>query len=309
MPSNIEDMPAIHRFAYHFSYAGYRGSSAIWWVAKRLQNFPRGEIVRTPNGFPLTINNQDWTAKTIYEGTYERALLKLLATLDIKDLLIDVGANLGVTLWHGMLNANLQARYICFEPTTACQPELIRVTESLAQKGEILQKSVGDFDGIAKIYGIQNAKHSGSASLVINSGLGNEEITEVVKLDTILAQKNLMARVSLIKIDTEGYEPQVIRGLKKTLQLKLINILIMEVTPGFSDSIHFNLINASLGIDYIWFCLDESGIICKTPRLIEIHPDEASKFSLQYNLVIMSKSIVSAYLTQKNGIRIDFVCK
>ena len=139
---NKAGIPGLHVLAYHYSYNGFRGSSLIWWLAKKLQIPRQGETICTPHGFPLFINYQDWTAKTIYEGTYERALLKLLSTLQINDTSIDVGANLGVTLWHTMMNANPKSRYIGIEPTSNCQIHLKRVCKSLQQQGQILKKSV-----------------------------------------------------------------------------------------------------------------------------------------------------------------------
>lgn len=307
MGSSTKILPATHNLAFKFAFIGFRGSSIIWWIVKKLQHSYEGEDIFLPNGFPLTINTQDWTAKTIYEGTYERALLKFLATLPINDLLIDVGANIGVTLWHGMLNANLKAKYICFEPTATCQPHLMKVSENLTQHGEVLQKSVGEFDGFSKIYGAGNSKHSGSASLVIQSGLGSEVTTEVVRLDTILAKQKLVSRISLLKIDTEGYEPQVIRGFAETIKLKMVDTIIMEVTPGFADVNHFKLLEGCLGTDYFWFYLDESGFIKKNPRLTEILPESASKFPTQYNLVVMSRNTLLAYKSQKNKIIINLI--
>lgn len=301
---NKAGVPGLHVLAYYYSYSGFRGSSLIWWLAKKLQIPRQGETICTPNGFPLIINYQDWTAKTIYEGTYERALLKLLSTLQINDTSIDVGANLGVTLWHAMMNANPKSRYIGIEPTSNCQIHLQIVCKSLQQQGQILKKSAGEFDGISKIYGISNSNHSGSASLVINSGVGSEETTEVIMLDTLLNQQNFAGRVSLIKIDTEGYEPEVIRGLKETIKRGLIDNLIMEVTPGFADPNHFNFLKNCLGIDYRWFYLDESGLIKKSPRLIEIHPENASEFNTQYNLVIMSNPSLHSYSKQRKRISI-----
>ena len=113
-------LPFTHRVAFAIASSGWRGSQFLWKIATRLQKVNEGEIVRLPNDFPLRIDSKDWISKTIYEGTYERALLHFLDSLTLKDYCIDVGANIGVTLWHSLKNSNPSATYMAFEPSSQC---------------------------------------------------------------------------------------------------------------------------------------------------------------------------------------------
>jgi hypothetical protein len=85
------------KLIFWFSWNGFRGSHLLWKFVK--PNLQRLTVV-TPNGFPFFVNNNDWICRTIKQGTYERPLLHLLDKLQPSELVIDIGANLGITLFH-----------------------------------------------------------------------------------------------------------------------------------------------------------------------------------------------------------------
>lgn len=297
--------PFIHSLAFEFAQKGYRGSSYAWRVAKRLKNPKIGRNTRLPSGFVLKVNERDWISKTIYEGTYERALLKFLQTLDLEETVIDIGANIGVTLWHSLAHNSSKTNYLAFEPSIGCEEALKLVSSELTAKGVLNFFAIGSSNGRMPLHGVGNQGHSGSASLLLHSGLKGDDVeTEVRTLDSVMEACGV-SRISLLKIDTEGFESEVIKGGESTLRSQGVEIVIMEVSPNFGPVEFLSNLEQILGNEYIWFQLDEIGIAKRSPVLKVISCKEALRFTKQWNLVLMRKEVFAKYKEKTGAIAID----
>lgn len=288
--------PWTHRVAFAFAANGWRGSQFIWRAVSRFQRVIDGRTVRLSNGFPLIINSQDWISKTIYEGTYERPLLKFLDGLILRGLYVDVGANIGVTLWHSLRGSPTTTIFVAFEPSAQCLKTLRCTRLDIANQGQIFDYAIGDTDGTAILFGSDIQAHSGAASLVAHPGIrGGANEVQVHKLDTVLGAFLDEHSISLLKIDTEGYEAQVVDGAQATLSSGKVEIVVMEVSPNFGSVEFLNGVDKLLGDKYSWFYLDELGKVRKTPCLLKINLDKALKYTHQWNLVLMRKDIFAKY--------------
>jgi FkbM family methyltransferase len=292
MSTLFNSLPLAHRLAFALSWRGVIGSHFYWKAAYSLQSVRSGEFVKLPNGLFLEIDHKDWTSRTLYEGTYERALLKFLSSYRTSGLVIDVGANIGSTLLS-MLKKNLDASFLAFEPSSYCFKKLRKATILLKQNGEILQAAVGSSSGTQDLYDADNPIHSGSASLINYKGLTSPvSQVNVLTLDDYIGSlsgidyKNL----SLIKIDTEGFEAEVILGAKKVLSRKEFNVIVIEVSPNFGDISWIENLQSYTGEAYDWYELLEEGFLFKTPRFHQITPNDAKVATSQFNLVLVHKS-------------------
>jgi FkbM family methyltransferase len=297
--------PLLHRFAFAFANNGWRGSQHLWKVAYRAQKVQDGESIKLSNGFPIFIDSNDWISKTIYEGTYERALLSFLIGLELTDLYIDVGANIGVTFWHSMRSSKSTATFMVFEPSAQCFRGLDNTRMDIGNYGQIFKYAIGDVDGKAILFGLDNEAHSGAASLAKHPGLRDNQIeVQVHKLDTILEASIINKTISLLKIDTEGFEAQVVDGARKILQSGKIEILVMEVSPNFGSVDYLTVVDKLLRGNYLWFSLEEGGKLRKTPYLQEVDLLQALKYSHQWNLVLIRRDVFAKYEKSQNRIRI-----
>jgi len=303
-------IPFTHRVAFAIASSGWRGSQFLWKIATRLQKVYEGEIVRLPNNFPLRIDSKDWISKTIYEGTYERALLHFLDSLALKDCSIDIGANIGVTLWHSLKNSNPSATYMAFEPSSQCFAPLHSTCADLKNSGKIYDFAIGSADESRSIYGLGNQLHSGAASLISHSGVrGEKGEVQVRKLDSVLQEYLGNNLISLLKIDTEGYEAQVVNGAADTLVSGKTEIIIMEVSPNFGSVDYLNYLSQLLEQKYGWFVLSEQGSIKRRPCLDEISLNQALAFDQQWNLVLIRKDVLKDYLGNNNRVSIEMISK
>ena len=299
-------MPFLHRFPFWFSWSGFRGSQLIWALFGALKKLPASKNSQLPNTFPLIVNEKDWISKTIYQGTYERSLLHFLDSLVLSNLIVDVGANIGVTLWHGLRNSHPATKFIALEPSKQCLAGLRMATSHMAREGHVLEYAIGDLDGTQVMHGIENEIHSGGASLISHSGLrGHSEEVEVRKLDTVLAEYFDGSPVSLLKIDTEGYESHVIGGADKLLESGLVEIIIMEVSPNFGDVSYLKNVKQLLGEGYHWFMLEEKGKFKRRPSLCRISLKRSLNLMEQWNLVLVRTDIFEQYFSDGHPVFVE----
>ena len=131
------------------------------------------------------------------------------------DTVIDVGGNMGFfVLILNDLVGNTGKLY-SFEPSRILRDRLASTVQINNIKNvEIINLALGEKEGTTSLY--YNPKQSGLSSIVSHeeNGFLKEEI-KITTLDNF--SKQFSSRISFIKIDTEGYEPQVLRGAKELI--------------------------------------------------------------------------------------------
>jgi FkbM family methyltransferase len=147
---------------------------------------------------------------------------------------IDIGANIGYFTLLAAQCVGGKGKVVAIEPEEMNAKDLCA---NVALNGftnvEIVKAAVSNKPGIAKLN--VSAGESGEHSLVIPKSR-KYAMTQDVKLITI--DDLYIRNISLIKIDTEGHEYEVIEGAIKTLQ-KYYPPLIIEIWPeGLNTSGH-----------------------------------------------------------------------
>lgn len=145
------------------------------------------------------------------------------------DVCVDVGANIG---FYTILMAKRAKRVYALEPDEKSFEILKKNIEENNLKNVVLLK-VGASNKKERKYLKSDPKNFGNGQ--ISDNFGTKIITD--SLDNILSSEQ---RISLIKVDTQGWEPQVIEGAKKTIK-KWQPTLFLEYTPSeYKDQ---NIIN------------------------------------------------------------------
>ncbi len=146
-------------------------------------------------------------------------------------LFIDIGANLGWHVVHAAQHRSVET-IVAFEPDPFNGWLLNRnLTLNKIDKAVVSNNAVGDRSGVARLHSYK-ASNRGRHSLLKDYGLGSLNVP-LTDLDSALKQLGLgERRVSLIKIDVEGYEPAVIAGATQTLART--DALVLEFSPQLS---------------------------------------------------------------------------
>jgi FkbM family methyltransferase len=137
---------------------------------------------------------------------------------------IDVGANKGEYSRH--LLGNTQANVLCFEPQSAIFQKLTALVEAYPGRFYPVSMGVGDKTGwLDPHYGEQCSEVASLApkiNRIKSVGAVNQKTISVAvtTLDEFFATQKIFqepSRVDLLKIDTEGFEQNVLRGAMVTI--------------------------------------------------------------------------------------------
>ena len=145
----------------------------------------------------------------------------LIHYLTDKDLFIDVGSNHG---HYTMISSGIcDSKSISIEPVKKTFDRL-KINIELNKLKNVMLHNIGISDSESELF-ISN--NMGSMNRIINKvSDDNCELIQVSTLDKLLT---LEKNISVIKIDVEGYEKQVLLGGKETLKNPNLNIIIIEL--------------------------------------------------------------------------------
>jgi FkbM family methyltransferase len=191
--------------------------------------------------------NQQRTSEYFEKFNREKTIKFLIKNND--PLILDVGANSGTSLveFKGWWPAST---IHCFEPQQECwfdlDEQMKRHTTSVvinrcaagnAKENEAIfythkiNSGVSGFNKINlqskdSIYLSELEAKSPNAVAQYGQTLNHERVVRVIRLDDYLVEKKI-EHVDLLKIDTQGFEPQVLEGLGD--RLKDVDVVITEL--------------------------------------------------------------------------------
>lgn len=161
------------------------------------------------------------------------------AHLEPGDVFIDVGAHWGVFSLGAATRHPGDVSVLAIEADPANVTQLLRAVahNRLTESIETIAAAAGDAPGTAPLIGNTTMGHS-----LYGKGLvGMHQVARglsvpLVTLDGLLAERPALAdRRVLIKIDVEGFEPQVIDGARALLQSGRVAALVWEHGRGFFE--------------------------------------------------------------------------
>lgn len=150
---------------------------------------------------------------------------------EIHDYVIfDVGANVG-SYSKLLRSINPKAQIYAFEPHPVTFKELYKNTNALNIRTNNV--AVGASIGKLKLYDYADNDGSSHASLYkaviedIHKAKSTEYEIDVITLDNFIKENNI-DRVSLLKIDTEGHELEVLKGFEVFIREGKVNLIHFE---------------------------------------------------------------------------------
>ena len=135
-----------------------------------------------------------------YEDKYRSLVIESLPN---KRTFVDVGANVGI--WSLPMRLHFE-KVISYEPS---KQNIECIKSNIPSGIELREKAVADFNGEAKFH--QAGKNCGDGKLC-REGVKSAYVVPVVKLD----DENLQ-NVDMIKIDTQGWELEVLKGMSNLI--------------------------------------------------------------------------------------------
>jgi FkbM family methyltransferase len=152
-----------------------------------------------------------------------------LAACEPGFVFLDVGANCGYYTALFLTAASRDSRIVAMEP----DPECFRWLEDTvrANRGArvtCLNVAASDICGTARLY--RNHDNRGDNRLYNSELAGSFCEVPVATVDSLM-DKEGVAELNLIKIDVQGFEAKVLRGMRRTLERSREIVLLSEFWP------------------------------------------------------------------------------
>lgn len=184
--------------------------------------------VRARDGFRMRLDLSDWSDRRAYFSGeyYQRDLSELLRRIVRPgDRFIDIGANIGLVTLLAARGVGRAGRVLAFEPNPG---PLARLREHVAINGlqqvEVHDVALAEAAGSAELF--VASEHTGKGTLTVDGGAGGRVSVRLVRGDDLVRPAD---SATIIKLDVEGYELKVLRGLEQLLRAQDA-IVIVEVT-------------------------------------------------------------------------------
>ncbi|MEL7276173.1 MAG: FkbM family methyltransferase [Pseudomonadota bacterium] len=192
-------------------------------------------FVTSRYGVRMMANWDDRTFKLCAVGRYGRVLSDFIESIEEPFEFLDIGANQG--LYTLIAGRNPACRAItAFEPVSRTHNFLLAnvALNGLVGKVTPVKAAVSDVRGAANI--TLPCDHSGAAS-ISQCTEGSE--TEAIALMDHTDLDRLLSAIGpkiVVKIDTEGHEPAVLRALEKSAAFSRIEAIFYEVDEAWIDA-------------------------------------------------------------------------
>ena len=173
-----------------------------------------------------------WVDNYIFlNSIHEPNILKVIKySISKGDIVVDIGANIGQhTLFMSKFTGE-KGKVYCFEPLNKNYRSIKKSIDLNNFKNVTVEKkAVGEKNTMIKIF-IPNSNNDRSSRKLFEVSSDKYEETEMVTLDDYFSNK----KIHFIKIDTEGFEPEVISGADKIITQHKPTILL-EYSPLFYE--------------------------------------------------------------------------
>lgn len=194
----------------------------VWQVSSRLHPYP--SIIPFASKSKLIIaRGMTGATGNYYMGLHEiNEMAFLLHFLSEDDIFFDIGANVGS--YTVLAASEVGAKVFSFEPVPATYQTLLWniAINQVQSRVELFQNAVGSEHGSVHFSIDQDTMNH------VATNLDKSVIeVEVVRLDDVVSQKNVFP--SLLKIDVEGFETEVIKGASLILSNPSVQAIIIEL--------------------------------------------------------------------------------
>jgi FkbM family methyltransferase len=185
------------------------------------------------DGFIVGVPGEEWrmAAYHAFRGVMEPGLVaRFRSLIEPGMVVVDVGANIGIFTLYAARSLQAKGRIYSFEPT----PRTFRILKDNVQVNgflelgviELHQTAVSDRAGTSRF--VTFAANSGHNTLFEEGVSGDPIDVATVTLDQALAAE---PRIDVVKIDAEGAEPLILRGMREVIARSPGIRILMEFAP------------------------------------------------------------------------------
>jgi len=223
-------------------------------------------------GNKLFLGKKGLAMSISHYGKYEETEAKIMEQKISKgEIVVDVGANIGIHTLNMAKIVGKTGKVFAFEPEVT-NFEILKKNIKLNNYTNIFveNKAVGEKNGIVTLY---RSNHPGMHKIENKPLHSKDELNvNIISLDNFFNENHMQNKIDFVKIDVEGFELNVLKGMKNILKhnknIKILFEFMPEKLQGNDleyDSKYGELLNFLELFDLKKFCIDE-----KNNELIQI---------------------------------------
>jgi FkbM family methyltransferase len=179
-------------------------------------------------GYKLSLDLSDYIQRSAYLNIFEPYESNLIKNyLKPGMTFIDVGANIGYFTLMGAALVGSEGKVIAFEPSPYAYGRLENtVNRNNISQVSLVQAGLSNSKSTIQLYISDDKWGNHSPTMIKNDG-GQPIDVPVFRLDEYLKSNNIVY-VDLMKVDVEGFEPNVIEGAREAIESKKIHSILLE---------------------------------------------------------------------------------
>jgi FkbM family methyltransferase len=202
-------------------------------------------------GVPVSLDLSDWVQRSMFLGVYEPQETQwLLQYLRPGMVAVDVGANVGYYTLLARAAVGPLGRVIAIEPAERPRARLLEAVKQF-DNVSVIDAAVGASAGEGVLYS-DDAAGNDTPTLVAHPGRSRTNVS-IRTLDDCLAAFGI-ERVDLLKLDVEGWEPQVLAGARRLLECHRIAAVLCEFNTYWLEA-------AGSNASILWQMLMDAGFV------------------------------------------------
>jgi len=222
-------------------------------------------------GNKLFLSKKGLALSISHYGTYEELESKIMEEkIEMGNIVVDVGANIGLHTLNMARIVGNTGQVFAFEPDPSNFEILKKNVKINNYKNIILeQKAVGDKHGRTTLY---QSDHPGKHRIFPQTEQAKSQVqVELTNLDNYF-DSDMIDKINFIKIDVEGLEFSVLKGMKNILKNSKKIKILFEFMPENTMEVGFTpieLLNYLTSNNFKLYCMDD-----KTKKLLHVSNNE-----------------------------------
>ena len=142
---------------------------------------------------------------------------------------IDVGSHFG---YYALLGHSVGCKFIAFEPVPLFRSVLDFNLHLNGVNGTVYPYALGNEEKTVHI-AVPTAGVLGTAHVTGDAGEEGVDVQQM-RIDKLIPPSK-MPSICMLKVDVEGWEPQIILSSKSLLETKKVKYIMMEFSPGYTQ--------------------------------------------------------------------------
>jgi FkbM family methyltransferase len=234
----------------------------------------------------------------------ERIYKRLLGLAEPQSLFLDVGANYGQSFLRFLQYRRVGQAYVGVDPIPECCAYVrLLASRNRVIEAEIVAVALGECEGVAHLLvpetdGSDSSLSSLEPSLRPEGSYSATILVPLIRGDSLLEHRPSPRAISFVKIDVEGFELGVLRGLERTLRAHRPPVLCEVMPSNHPDQIQRRRRADQIAqtaiflqsLDYLFFHAGHDGTLNPLDRLPEEDWDAKLNNDYDYLFVPVERS-------------------